>query len=145
MPQEVPGVPRRTDLTDLLDSRMGELGLSYRTLEARTADPEDRSEQPKPQWARGTLENLRKGRKIKAPKPEQVRGLAAGLQLPVRLVEDATRAQFFDVDAVRAGGGELDDETLLLVRRYQEMSPEDQRKLQRIAEDWSKPGREPDA
>ncbi|MFD7978846.1 hypothetical protein [Streptomyces sp. NPDC059071] len=138
MPEEA---TRRTDLTDLVDSRMGEANLSYRTLAARTADPDDTAENPEPQWTRGTLENLRKGRKIKAPTPEQVRGLAAGLQLPVRLVEDAARAQFFDVDAVRVGESDLDDETLLLVRHYQELTPEDQLKLRRIAQDWSRPGR----
>lgn len=137
----MPEATRRTDLSDLVASRMKELDLSYRTLASRTIDPESTADDPQPEWTRGTLENLKKGRKIKAPSAPAIRALAAGLQLPLRVVQDAARAQFFNVDAVRAAEGELDEETLLLVRRYQELSPEDQLKLRRIAEDWSKMGR----
>ncbi|MFE9737305.1 XRE family transcriptional regulator [Streptomyces sp. NPDC006477] len=132
MPDEA---TRRTDLADLVSSRMKELDLSYRTLAARTVDPESPDEGPT--WTRGTLENLAKGLKVKVPGPEKVRGLAAGLALPHRLVQDAMRAQFFDIDSVRVEGETLDEDTLVMLRHYETLSPEDRLKLRKIAEDWS--------
>ncbi|MFG2899558.1 hypothetical protein ACGFZH_21055 [Streptomyces zaomyceticus] len=127
---------RRTDLADLVASRKDELGLSYRTLASRTVDPERPDEGP--QWTRGTLENLINGKPVKTPTPDRVRGLAAGLGLPVRLVQDASRAQFHGIDSIRVEGETLDGDTLLMLRHYETLSPEDQLKLRKIAEDWSR-------
>ncbi|MFE2556636.1 hypothetical protein ACFXGT_11460 [Streptomyces sp. NPDC059352] len=135
MPEEA---TRRADLADLVASQKDKLDLSYRVLASRTIDPE--SPDAGPQWTRGTLENLVNGKKVKMPAPEKVRGLAVGLGLPVRLVQDATRAQFHGIDSVRVGGEALDGDALLMLRYYETLSPEDQLKLRNIAKDWSRMG-----
>ncbi|MFC8290041.1 hypothetical protein ACFUJ0_06235 [Streptomyces sp. NPDC057242] len=132
----MPEATRRTDLTDLVSSRMRELDLSYRTLAGRTVDPDDPDGGP--QWTRSTLENLVKGLRIKPPTPQKVAGLAAGLSLPVRLVQDAVRGQFFGVDSLRVGEESLDEDALIMLRHYETLSVEDRLKLRKIAEDWSR-------
>ncbi|MFJ3786952.1 hypothetical protein [Streptomyces sp. NPDC090093] len=132
----MPEATRRTDLADLVSSRMKELDLSYRTLAGRTIDPDDPDNGP--QWTRSTLENLVKGLRVKPPTPQKIRGLAAGLSLPVRLIQDAVRAQFFGIDSVRVGEEGLDEDALIMLRHYETLSAEDRLKLRKIAEDWSR-------
>ncbi|WP_435969344.1 hypothetical protein [Streptomyces sp. Qhu_M48] len=132
----------RRDLADLVASQKDKLAVSYRTLASRTVDPERPDEGP--QWTRGTLENLINGKPVKTPGPERLRGLAAGLGLPVRLVQDASRAQFHGIDSVRVEGETLDGDTLLMLRHYETLSPEDRLKLRKIAEDWSRMGSQTD-
>lgn len=123
----------RTDLADLARTQMDELGLSYRRTSELAVDPE----QPElgSIWSRGTLENLVKRKVIKAPGPAELRALAAALQLPLRLVQDAAAGQFFDIDTV----WDDDAETRLMVRHYQSLSAEDRGRLRAIAEAWGKP------
>lgn len=125
---------QRTDLADLTRSRMGQLGLSYRTLSAACVDPRhpDRGSL----WTRGTLANLAEGLVIKAPKASQLRALAAGLRLPERAVKDAAAGQFFDMDIVR----DEDADTRMMVHHYEELGPEDRERLRAIAADWSRRG-----
>lgn len=123
----------RTDLADLARARMDELALSYRRTSELAVDPE----QPElgSLWTRGTLENLVKGKAIKAPGPAELRALHVALQVPLRLVQDAAAGQFFGVDTIWAE----DPDTRLMVRHYQSLSPEDRERLRAIAEAWGKP------
>lgn len=125
----------RTDLADLARQRMDELQLSYRRAADSSLDPEDPGAGPL--WTRGTLENLANGKVIKAPGPAQLRALAALLQLPLRLVQDAAAGQFMDIDTV----WDEDEDTRLMVRHYQSLSAEDREKLRAIAEAWGRQGR----
>ncbi|MEU2764301.1 XRE family transcriptional regulator [Streptomyces sp. NPDC007094] len=122
----------RWDLADLVNQRKGEVGLSFRKIAEAAVDPVDPSGGSL--WTRGTLENLAKREPVKAPSAPMLRALAAGLQVPLRLVQEAAAAQWFGVETVY--DDEADPETRLLVRRYQQMSPEDRRRLQIIAETY---------
>ncbi|MFF7012266.1 XRE family transcriptional regulator [Streptomyces fimicarius] len=124
----------RWDLADLVSQRKGELGLSFRGIAEAAVDPVD--PMAGSLWTRGTLENLAKREPVKAPSAPMLRALAAGLQVPLRLVQEAAAAQWFGVETVTAHEGEGDLETRLLVRRYQAMTPEDRRRLQIIAETY---------
>ncbi|MFD8581555.1 XRE family transcriptional regulator [Streptomyces californicus] len=122
----------RWDLADLVNRRKGELGLSFRGIAEAAVDPVDPVAGSL--WTRGTLENLAKREPVKAPSAPMLRALAAGLQVPIRLVQEAAAAQWFGVETIY--DDEADPETRLLVRRYQQMSPEDRRRLQIIAETY---------
>ncbi|MGW1295112.1 XRE family transcriptional regulator [Streptomyces sp. NPDC002533] len=122
----------RWDLADLVNRRKGELGLSFRKIAENAVDPV--APMAGSLWTRGTLENLAKREPVKAPSAPMLRALAAGLQVPLRLVQEAAAAQWFGVETVYDDEG--DPETRLLVRRYQQMSPEDRRRLQIIAETY---------
>lgn len=117
----------RTDLSDLLVSRMEELDLSYRRLEELCLDPEADATGPatEPLWRRGTLENLAKRRRIKTPDFAQLRALAAGLQLELDQVRAAAGAQFLGIDTVWSADGKV----RALVAGFREMDPEDQDKV----------------
>lgn len=124
------GTADRTDLTDLVRTRMEELGYSIRSLADACVDPEDPGAGPF--WRRGTLDNLIKGVPIKAPSLPQLRALAAGLRLPLGRVQEAAGAQFFGIDTVWS-----DDEQLrALVHGYREMSPDDQARVRAIVQSW---------
>ncbi len=128
---------RRTDLEDLVRARIAELGISIRELATRTADPnpELQSEEERkegPMWNRGTLQNLLAGAKAKAPTPAEIRGLAAGLELPTRRVSDAAIGQYFERDVFYAA-----DETVrAIVSHAEEMTEEDRRKVLVIIEQF---------
>lgn len=122
----------RWDLADLVNQRKGEIGLSFRKIAEAAVDPVD--PMAGSLWTRGTLENLAKREPVKAPSAPALRALAVGLQVPLRLVQEAAAAQWFGVETVYDDG--VDPETRLLVRRYQQMSPEDRRRLQIIAETY---------
>ncbi|MGW8374292.1 helix-turn-helix transcriptional regulator [Streptomyces sp. ODS28] len=119
-----------TELSDLLRERRAELGLSLRELADRCLDPDNPDEGSL--WKRSTLANLEKG-DIKPPKLAELRALAAGLDCPLGRLQDAAGSQFFGLASV---WGEEDD-VRVLVRRYRQMSPEDQRRLQGIVDTWS--------
>lgn len=122
----------RTDLSDLLVSRMEELELSYRRLEELCLDPEAdaASSAAEPLWRRGTLENLAKRRRIKTPDLPQLRALAAGLQLDLNQVRAAAGAQFLGIDTVWSEDGKV----RALVTGFREMDPEDQDKVLALME-----------
>ncbi|NXY93478.1 XRE family transcriptional regulator [Streptomyces sp. BR123] len=115
----------RTDLADLAQARMAELALSYRSLAASCVDPEE--PQGGPLWTRGTLQNLING-KIKAPGPAELRALAAGLDLPLRVVQDAAAAQYFDLDPVYGA----DQKVRAVVRHLADLSAEDLAKVEQL-------------
>lgn len=121
----------RTDLADLVRRRREELQLPYRKFEQAAVDPED--PEAGPVWRRGTLQNLADGLPVKAPGAPQLRALAAALRLPLRAVQDAAAAQFFDMDILY----DEDEEARLMAHRYREMSPEDQAKVRAILDAFS--------
>jgi hypothetical protein len=130
---------RRTEFADLVRKRMEELSVSVRALAARCIDPNPEL-QPVPQqerelgplWSRGTLQNLINGERVKAPGPAELRALAAGLKLPLRLLQDAAAAQYFDRDAVYTP----DARVRAMIAHFEELSEEDQLKVLRLMESW---------
>jgi hypothetical protein len=126
------GMRERSDLSDLVSTRMAELGLSLRRLEELCVDPEaeDGDTADEPLWKRGTLDNLAKGRRIKTPDFPMLRALAAGLQLSLSEVQEAAGAQFLGIDTVWSPDGKV----RALVEGFREMDPEDQEKVLALME-----------
>lgn len=118
----------RTDLADLVRTRMQENGQGLRALAAACIDPLDRAAGPL--WTRGTLENLAKGRKIKPPTAAQLRALAAGLDLPELAVKQAATAQFFEMTE----HWNDDRDTRILIARIKELDEEGVKELSELAE-----------
>ncbi|MDN3021518.1 XRE family transcriptional regulator [Streptomyces sp. S.PB5] len=117
------GTRERTDLSDLVAERMEELKLSFRRLEELCIDPEAEGDASgAPLWKRGTLENLAKGRPIKAPDIPQLRALAAGIEVHISVVQEAAGSQFLGIDTVWS----QDKQARTFVRGFRDMSPEDQ-------------------
>jgi len=118
----------RTELSDLVRARMTENGQSIRTLADACIDPEDPDAGPL--WKRSTIENLTKGRTIKAPTPEQLRALAAGLALPELAVQRAAAAQFFGMTEQWND----DHDTRVLIARIEELDKEGVEELGELAQ-----------
>ncbi|WP_216588535.1 XRE family transcriptional regulator [Streptomyces brasiliscabiei] len=129
-----PDTPQeRTDLGDLVAARIADLGLSYRRLEVLCVDPEAGAEDDPRPWARSTLENLIKGRRITAPTLPMLRALAVGLELDLGAVQEAAGAQFLGIDSVWS----QDNTARALVIGFREMRPEDQAKILALIEEKS--------
>ena len=121
-----PDTPQeRTDLGDLVAMRIADLGLSYRRLADLCVDPDAGSEDDARPWARSTLENLIKGRRITAPTLPMLRALAVGLEVDLGAVQEAAGAQFLGIDSVWSQDGRA----RALVKGFREMDPEDQAKV----------------
>lgn len=124
----------RTDLSDLIRNRRDYLSLTYEDLAALCVDPEaaDGNPDAEPLWSRSTLHTLAQGRRVKAPNFAMVRALAAGLQVPLRHVQEAAGAQFLGIDTVWSPDGE----TRALVEGFREMDAGDQAKVLALMEAW---------
>lgn len=120
-----------TDLSRLVYDRRRELGLSLRDLAAASLDPET-GEQLKYSW----LHRLERGERVIPPELPQLRAFAAGLRLPLSVVQDAAGAQFHgrSPDAVWS----QDASTRAVVARMEELSDEDRRALQVIVEAYAR-------
>lgn len=120
---------KRTDLSDLVRTRMEENGQSLRTLAGACIDPE----QPDagPQWTRGTLDNLTRAL-TKAPTRAQLRALAAGLNLPRLAVRRAAAAQYFEMtehwSEIRG------TRTRVLIANIEELDEEDVQEVAELAD-----------
>lgn len=81
----------RTQLRDIVVQRKEDLGIGYERLAARCIDPESGEQTVKSSW----LHRLATGKTVEAPAYEVLRGMAAGLGVPVAELQDAAGAQFF--------------------------------------------------
>ena len=86
----------RTQLRDFVNQRKEELGLGYERLAARCIDPETGEQTVKSSW----LHRLVSGKPVEAPTYEMLRGMAAGLEVSVGVLQDASSAQFFGAERV---------------------------------------------
>ncbi|MFF8679557.1 hypothetical protein ACF07F_16760 [Streptomyces sp. NPDC015237] len=86
----------RTQLRDIVAERKEALGLGYQKLAARCLDPESGEQVVKASW----LHRLVTGEPVEAPGYEMLRGMAAGLDVKVALLQDAASAQFFGTERV---------------------------------------------
>ncbi|MEU3160055.1 XRE family transcriptional regulator [Streptomyces griseoincarnatus] len=126
---------QRSEFRDLLRRRRAELGLSLAELEARSVDAETGTQARKP-W----LSKVELGKPIDTPKVEVLRALAAGLDLPERIVKAAAAKQFlgFDPSADSSAVWSADLTTRIIVARAEEMSEEDRAQLAEIAETFAR-------
>ncbi|MFH8619200.1 helix-turn-helix domain-containing protein [Streptomyces sp. NPDC017979] len=122
--------PERTQLRDLLRERRAALGLSYLKLAQRCVDPESGQQSVKDSW----LHRLETGQPVEPPKLAALRGMAVGLAVPLRVVQDAAAAEFFGVDTVYAD----DEEGRMFLSRFSAFSPEDRRKMLAVMDAWLK-------
>lgn len=86
----------RTQFRDLVVQRKEEIGLGYERLAARCIDPESGEQTVKGSW----LHRLATGENVEPPSYEMLRGMAAGLDVPVGALQDAAGAQFFGAEPV---------------------------------------------
>ncbi|HSE05912.1 MAG TPA: hypothetical protein VLK35_17320 [Methylomirabilota bacterium] len=86
----------RTQFRDLVVQRKEEIGLGYERLAARCVDPESGEQTVKGSW----LHRLVTGENVEPPSYEMLRGMAAGLDVPVGVLQDAAGAQFFGAEPV---------------------------------------------
>lgn len=121
---------QRTDFSDLVRERRAELGISLRELENRAADPET-GERAKFGW----ISKVEKGSSVDTPSPGLLRALAAGLQLPLRILQEAAGVQFLGMDPSLWSE---DRTTRVLVARAEELTQEDRRQLLDIAETFAR-------
>lgn len=116
----------RTALSDLVRTRRGELGLSLRGLADRCIDPDTGARDLiKYSW----LDRLEKGLNVIPPQVPELRALAAGLQMPLRRLQDAAGAQFLGISPV-----ELTNGIRALLYQAEQLSELDLLRLRAIAE-----------
>lgn len=114
-------------LSDLVVARRAALGLSLAKLADRCIDRETGVQE----WKTGRLHRLEKREPLEALTPEQIRALAAGLQLPDREVQDAAGEQFLGVQTVADPRSER---IRVLAHRAGSISMEDLEQLIAIAD-----------
>lgn len=86
----------RTQFRDIVARRKEEIGLGYERLAARCIDPESGEQTVKGSW----LHRLVTGENVEPPSYEMLRGMEAGLGVPVGALQDAASAQFFGAEPV---------------------------------------------
>lgn len=118
----------RTDLSDLVRTRMEENRQSLRTLADACIDPNHPDDGPL--WKRSTIENLTKGRIGRSPTEAQLRALAAGLDLPLLAVQRAAGAQFLGMTE----RWNDDHDTRILIARIEELDKEEVKELGELAQ-----------
>ncbi|MEU0372391.1 hypothetical protein ABZ070_19395 [Streptomyces sp. NPDC006283] len=121
-----PAPTERHQLGDLVLDRKNALRLSYEKLGARCVDPVTGEQSVKSSW----LHRLATRLPVQAPDVPALRGMAAGLEVPLRTVQDAAAAQFFGMDTVYSG----DASVRAIVPHLDGMSPEDVRKIKALIE-----------
>ncbi|MGW3570182.1 XRE family transcriptional regulator [Streptomyces sp. NPDC000941] len=127
----------RAHLSDLVRARRAELRLSLRALADRCVDPEaGGGSLVKYSW----IDRLEKRLPVIPPQLPELRALAAGLQLPLVMLQDAAGAQFLGIDSLRAQSGEV----MALLAHAEELSPEDLAKVTAMVEAFARKGRKSD-
>ncbi len=86
----------RSQLRDFVTQRKEELGLGYERLAARCIDPESGEQTVKSSW----LHRLVSGKPVEPPTYEMLRGMAAGLEVSVGVLQDVSSEQFFGAKRV---------------------------------------------
>ena len=119
----------RSQLRDLVRDRKGVLGLSYERLAARCIDPETGTQTVKPSW----LHRLATDLPVQIPDFPMLRGLAAGLDVPLGRVQDAAGAEFFGMDVVWSASGEAQ----ALVQSTETLTPTQREQLQRLLDSFT--------
>lgn len=120
---------QRAELSNLVRGRRAELGISLRQLEERAVDPAS-GVQAKFGW----ISKLENGRPTEAPSEDVLLALAVGLQLPVRVVQEAAAAQYLGMTEIRTQS----EAARLLVARVEEMTDDDLAQLAAIAETFER-------
>ncbi|MBT2449433.1 XRE family transcriptional regulator [Streptomyces sp. ISL-43] len=120
----------RTQLRDLVRERKGALGLSYDRLAARCIDPESGEQAVKSSW----LHRLATDLPVQTPDYAALRGLAAGLDVPLGRVQDAAGAEFFGIDVVWSASGEA----RALVEGADKLTPTQREQLQRLVDSFTR-------
>lgn len=92
----------RSELRAIVVERKEALGLGYQRLAVRCIDPESGEQTVKPSW----LHRLATGEPVEPPSYEMLRGMAAGLDIPVGVLQDAASAQFFGVQRAFSASAE---------------------------------------
>lgn len=128
--KSAPAPAGRHQLGDLVVERKEALRLSYEKLAARCIDPEVGEQVIKGSWLHRIATQL----PVLAPDVSQLRGLAVGLDVPLRAVQDAASAQFFGVDVLYSPDGSV--RTALY--HLSEMTEEDKAKVLAIIETFRK-------
>lgn len=118
---DAPAPTQRNQLGDLVLQRKEALGLSYVKLAKRCIDPETGEQTVKDSWLHRIATRL----PVLAPELPALRGMAAGLGVSLRTVQDAASAQFFGMDSVYSP----DEQVRAMVHNFEDLSPEDQRKV----------------
>lgn len=124
--KSAPAPTGRHQLGDLVLERKEALRLSYEKLAARCVDPETGKQSVKSSW----LHRIATRETVQAPDPAALQGMAVGLEVPLRTVHDAAGAQFFGMDSVYSP----DEEVRAMVHGFEDLSPEDRRKILAIVE-----------
>lgn len=122
--------PRRTDLQDLVRDRRAELGISFATLESRCLDPVTREVTVKSSW----LHRLESGEPTQAPQEPQLRGLAAGLDLPIAVVKRAAAAQYMGILPEEGSIWSSSREGQIHLARMEDLSPEERQAAAEMVE-----------
>jgi transcriptional regulator with XRE-family HTH domain len=86
----------RTQFRDIVARRKEEIGLGYERLAARCVDPQSGEQTVKGSW----LHRLVTGENVEPPSYEMLRGMEAGLGVPLGALQDAAGAQFFGAEPV---------------------------------------------
>ncbi|MFJ7999005.1 XRE family transcriptional regulator [Streptomyces sp. NPDC096310] len=122
--------PERTELSDLVRERRTELGLSLRALAGRCIDPESAGE---PLWKYAVLNRLERRLPVIPPRLPELRALAAGLDLPVEVLQGAAGSQFMGIQPPWGSSREMRS----LVTDYLALSPESRDRLRSIVRLWA--------
>jgi transcriptional regulator with XRE-family HTH domain len=90
----------QTPLRDIVRARKEALGLGYERIAQRCIDPRTGEQVIKSSW----LHRLATDEPVQPPTYPMLRGLAAGLDVDVSVLQDASSAEFFGTQRVSADG-----------------------------------------
>lgn len=121
---------QRTDFADLVRQRRAELGLSVRKLADQSVDP-DSGVQAKFGW----ISKVERNESTDAPSAAVLRALAAGLSMPLRVLQEAAAAQYLDLESFIWSH---DRTTRVLAAHIEEMSADERQQLADIAETFAR-------
>lgn len=116
----------RSQLRDLVRERKAALGLSYDRLASRCVDPATGEQAVKSSW----LHRLATDLPVQIPDYPMLRGLSAGLEVPLGRVQDAAGAEFFGMDVVWSASGEA----RALVEDADKLTPTQREQVRRLIE-----------